>query len=170
MNDKKFLDISFLALWPLILIFRVPFEKILSLEFMFWLKLVAFFVFVYTAVQSIRRGKRMQSIVGVVLSVSAFVVINSNLSQRMFLGNKIGKDYVAEAPGFIELMVYDKECTFGYGGIFGVTDIFYCDYEIDNGTFWILTNERILELESSIFKVKGQELEIRRKTVIQHGI
>jgi hypothetical protein len=170
MKDKNLLYISLLVLWPLILIFRVPFEKNLPLDLLFWMKIGAFFAFAFAIIQSIREGKRSLRIAGISLSILSFVFLKFDLSERLFLGNRIGEDYIAEAPGFIELMVYDRECTFGYGGIFGVTDIFYCNYEIENDTFWILTNERILELEGSIFKVKGRELEIRRKNVVQHGI
>lgn len=170
MKDKNFLYISLLALWPLILIFRVPLEKHLPLYLLLGMKVVAFFAFANAIIQSIRKGKRWQKIAGISLGLLSFVIIKFDLPERAFLGNRIGEDYIAEAPGFIELMVYDRECRLGYGGILGVTNIFYCDYEIDNDIFWILTNERILELEGSVFNVNGRELEIRRKNVVQHGI
>ncbi|MFT5157490.1 MAG: hypothetical protein ACI83I_002051, partial [Bacteroidia bacterium] len=107
-------------------------------------------------------GKKWQYLLWLCL----YLLFSTPISQKkLFLGQEIGVAFVAESPGYMALKVYEEECTIEYGGIFGFTDIFYCDYEIKNGIFWIFTNERNLYFERSMFMIKGQELEIRRKSM-----
>ena len=163
MDSNKIITISLLVTYPILLILAVPLEMRLSLGTVWWINLVAFIGFTAALFYVIFRSKDKLKWLSLLPALIVWLTLQFSLSTRIFLGKQIGEAYVAEAPAYTTLQVYEQKCAFGHGGIFGLRAIFYCDYEIANEQFFILTEERLLDLELAVVSINGKQLEIRRK-------
>ena len=163
MRKNILLNLSLMVLWPISLMLKVPLEKVFPVNIVWGIWVLACIAFFVGLIRTMIHGKTWLRSVSVILFVWVCTTIYFDFSTNIFLGDKIAETYYAEAPGFIELKVYNRGCTFSYGGLLGVSEIFYCDYQTDDQFFWILTEESILDLELSVINLDGKDLIIKRK-------
>src|SRR6478672_11886888 len=136
-TNGKIAAIIYLGI-PLCLIAEVYLQQHVSLQILSMLYFVLFIVFI-AAVYICIKGKQWVALaIGVASAVLCGFIMMNSWSERIFLGRPIGSVYRAEAPGYIELIVYEKgRCTVGYGGVTGLSQIGFNTYELKQDTMYI---------------------------------
>ncbi len=151
-----------LTLFPLVMLFEVPIEKSVGVYALSGIYLCSFMLFIWGLLQAVVR--KMWLILAWGIGMLSFwgYAWNQALSQNLFLGKTMASAYYAESPGYIELKIYEGgDCTIGYGGILGISDIFYCPYRIQDDVLLIETEETLAELKAySPIKINGKEYSI----------
>ncbi|MES2616283.1 MAG: hypothetical protein V4613_00285 [Bacteroidota bacterium] len=126
----------------LVLITEVFLQQYVPIQFLSLLYFVLFTVFI-AAIYICVKGKQWLALsLGVASGVLCVSMMLNNWSESIFLGKPIGSIYRAEAPGYIELIVYEKgRCTVGYGGITGLSKIGFNTYELKQDTIYVSAKE-----------------------------
>ena len=106
--------------FPFLALLEVPLEKAAGPGIQMGASFISFLLFLWGLIEA--KNQKSWGIltggVGIVLFVG--YCWRNPVSENLFLGQPIGRAYYAEAPGFIELTVYEnQDCIITYGGPIG---------------------------------------------------
>jgi len=112
-----------------------------------WLQLCAFLWFLSWSIWFIKRRYKWAILSSLAILILSLYLLVTDTARNYHLGEQIAYEYVAEAPAYEELRVYKNGvCAIGWGGIFGIHERFYLNYQTDRDTFWIKTDVNSSEL------------------------
>lgn len=161
---KTILLSAVLIIWPVILLCKVLIINITGLSAYRILLLLALSAWIVTTIYAVRKEQRVVVFVWVLSLLNVIQILYQNGSEKLFFGLELAKAYVAEAPGYSELTLYNgNNYRVGHGGILGDTDVFYGKYEMNDSIVWLDTEQSIFDLEGSSILINGTRRIIKQK-------
>lgn len=111
------------------------------------------------------------SVLGLMVLIVTLIIYMKDVSIKIFLGNEIAIDYVAESPGYTEVILYNSsKSTVKYGGIFGATDVFYLDYYIEGDSIVLISQDSSITIMNKSIEMDGKKYDLKLKNSIDSQI
>lgn len=125
---------------------------------------IILFILIAVIIFTFKGQRRKQLIYSALLAVTILVSVESSaVSDRIFLGKRIAKTTIAEAPGTYGLFLYnDGRYKITRNGMFGEMEHYYGNYKTVKDSVLVYTRNSILELNG-----KNIDIDSRQYTIIQ---